>query len=66
LFLGKTSKYIYFFISRNPLFGNNSIVKHRYRVDVQGKRHSIDVFQGHLTGLILAEVEAETVAEIKK
>jgi len=40
------------------------LVKKRYDYPHQGRRYSIDVFEGHLAGLILAEIEGETVNEV--
>lgn len=37
------------------------LVKRRYRVTFDGRDYSIDVFEGKLAGLILAETECETV-----
>jgi CYTH domain-containing protein len=39
------------------------IVKQRYEYPDQGRQYSIDVFEGALTGLILAEIECETAEE---
>lgn len=40
--------------------GGKLIRKHRYTVDYEGRHYSVDVFDDHLRGLILAEAEAET------
>ena len=40
------------------------ITKKRYEYRQQGDLYSIDVFEGPLQGLILAEMEAETAAEL--
>ena len=40
------------------------IIKKRYEYRQQGQLYSIDVFEGPLQGLILAEMEAETAAEL--
>jgi CYTH domain-containing protein len=37
------------------------LVKRRHRVTLEGRDYSIDVFEGKLAGLILAETECETV-----
>jgi CYTH domain-containing protein len=38
--------------------------KRRYAYLHQGHRYAIDIFAGYLTGLILAEIECETMAEL--
>lgn len=40
------------------------VVKRRYRYEHKGGVYSIDLFEGKLTGLILAEIEAQTEAEL--
>jgi CYTH domain-containing protein len=40
------------------------IIKKRYEYQQQGRLYSLDVFEGPLQGLILAEIEAETAAEL--
>ena len=40
------------------------IIKKRYEYRHQGHLYSIDVFEGPLQGLILGEIEGETVAEL--
>jgi CYTH domain-containing protein len=40
------------------------LLKKRYDYSYQGRRYGIDLFEGHLAGLILAEIEAETVDEL--
>jgi CYTH domain-containing protein len=40
------------------------IVKKRYPYDYAGRKYSLDVFEGKLHGLILAEIEAETEADL--
>jgi len=42
------------------------VVKRRYRYEHKGSVYSIDLFEGKLTGLILAEIEAQTDAELAK
>ena len=49
--------------SLNQLPGTE-IIKKRYKYQEQGHLYSIDVFEGPLQGLILAEIEAETVEEL--
>lgn len=39
------------------------LVKERYEIFHKGKRWEVDVFSGKLTGLILAELEVESVNE---
>ena len=45
------------------LFIDKSIRKHRYEIEVAGKKWEIDVFQGPLEGLILTELEVSSVHE---
>lgn len=40
------------------------LVKQRYEYLHQGRQYSIDVFEGALIGLILAEIECETTEEV--
>lgn len=40
------------------------VVKRRYRYEHKSGVYSIDLFEGKLTGLILAEIEAQTEAEL--
>jgi CYTH domain-containing protein len=40
------------------------IEKRRYHSDVDGVRYTVDVFENALTGLILAEVEADDAATL--
>lgn len=42
----------------------NTLIKQRYRYDWQGFQFGIDVFEAQLSGLVLAEVEAATDAEL--
>jgi len=42
------------------------IVKKRYRYEQNGRAYGIDVFEGGLTGLILAEIECETQPEYEQ
>ncbi len=44
-------------------FSNKLIIKKRYEIDVNGKIWEVDVFEGALEGLILAELEVENEDE---
>lgn len=44
-------------------FSDKQIIKKRYEIDVQGKTWEVDVFEGALEGLILAELEVESEDE---
>ena len=43
--------------------GGRPVVKDRYDYVFRGRRYGIDVFQGELEGLVLAEVECESREE---
>ena len=45
------------------IFTKNNIEKHRYKIDFQGKLWEIDVFHGENEGLIVAEIELNSVNE---
>jgi CYTH domain-containing protein len=44
--------------------GGRSLTKRRYAYPYQGRDYSIDVFEGHLQGLILAEIEGREHGDI--
>ncbi len=44
-------------------FSDKLIIKKRYEIDVNGKIWEVDVFEGALEGLILAELEVENEDE---
>jgi adenylate cyclase len=44
-------------------FTKNNIEKHRYKIDFQGKMWEIDVFHGANEGLIVAEIELNSIDE---
>lgn len=46
------------------ILGGLELQKQRYGYLYLGRRYSIDLFLGHLNGLILAETECETQAEV--
>jgi CYTH domain-containing protein len=46
------------------VFSSNEIRKNRYPFEFEGRRFSIDVFLGHLLGLVLAETDFEDDAEL--
>lgn len=46
------------------ILAGNRLVKRRYRYDWNGIQFGVDVFETDLSGLVLAEVEAETDAEL--
>jgi CYTH domain-containing protein len=48
------------------VLGGPTITKRRYKYPYDGDDYSIDVFEGHLKGLILAEIESRAEREINK
>jgi CYTH domain-containing protein len=44
--------------------GGSTIIKRRYRYTFAGNDYSIDVFEGNLLGLILAEIESHSEVDI--
>jgi CYTH domain-containing protein len=46
--------------------GGNEILKDRYIVDIHGQKFGNDVFRARHEGLILAECEAESEAELQQ
>ena len=51
------------FVQLWSLTGKRQIEKHRYEIEQDGKMIEVDVFKGNLNGLILAEIEFETIEE---
>lgn len=47
------------------IFEGNEIRKNRYAFEFEGRKFSVDMFLGHLFGLVLAEVSFETDAELE-
>jgi CYTH domain-containing protein len=45
-------------------FTGNNIEKTRYKIDYEGKLWEIDVFQGDNEGLIVAEIELNSIEEL--
>lgn len=45
-------------------FIQKKIVKKRYEIDFKGKTWEVDVFEGKLSGLILAELEVSSESEV--
>lgn len=45
-------------------YGSNVVEKTRHRVDVNGHIWEVDVFEGTLAGLVLAEVELDGIDDI--
>lgn len=43
-----------------------TIVKRRYPYPFKGQKYSVDVFEGDLAGLVLCDVEGETLAQIRE
>jgi len=44
--------------------GGSTIIKRRYRYHYAGNDYSIDVFEGNLLGLVLAEIESHSEVDI--
>jgi adenylate cyclase len=44
-------------------FTKNNIEKHRYKINFEGKTWEIDVFHGENEGLIVAEIELDSIDE---
>ena len=44
--------------------GDSTIIKRRYRYHYAGQDYSIDAFEGHLSGLVLAEIESQSESDI--
>jgi CYTH domain-containing protein len=42
-----------------------TIVKRRYHVDWDGLRHAVDIYEGELSGLVIGEIEAPSVAALQ-
>jgi adenylate cyclase len=50
-------------VSEIDRFTKNNIEKHRYKIDFEGKTWEIDVFHGANEGLIVAEIELNSIDE---